>query len=161
MSSKVFVIDGSKLNKLRHAALRRRMTIGSCLKTPLEKKAQFTFLIERIDDKNWVTQVTYYAPGSNLPNSVFNLKGQARIKPSDWFEMVQFSSEHEALMEAYNEKAIIHTAIKAFEEAAKIHGARQAAVANGFISNPEPFLRETGKILKEARENLYAEVYAL
>lgn len=152
-----FVANGEYISGIKSTALKDLLKIGACLKTPLEKKATFNYTWTRIDGKDMVTQVTFYAPGSDLPSQVINLKENNYISLQDWYRMMRPVYEYPEFKEEIEEGARIREVIKNLEEAAKIHGARQAAVANGFISEPEAYLRESGKILKDAREAMYEE----
>ena len=154
--SNVFVSNPELLTKIKNEDLHNCMKIGSCIRTPLERKTTFNYSWASTEYGDRVISVTCYQPNSSIPGKTFMVD----IALSDWYRITSSVSNFDEWQEEVIEKDHIRSVIKTFEEAAKIHGARQTTVANGFISDPEPFLRESGKILKDARAALYEELDA-
>lgn len=152
-----FVAHGEYISGIKSPALKDLLKIGACMSTPLEKKATFNYSWKNINGEDVIIQVTFYAPGSDLPSQVINLRQGNYIPLITWYRMTRPVLEWSEFSEEYAEKERIRGIVKQFEEAAKIHAARQAAAANGFIADVEPFLRESGKILKDARDALHEE----
>lgn len=150
---RVFVSNASLISKVQNCKLREFMGIGSCLRTPLEKKCTFDWKWSNTAGRDHVSKVIVYMPGLNSPHCEFEVD----INLSDWYRMTLSVNEYQLWKEDNEEADRVRNIIKALEEAAKVHGARQATVANGFISDAESFLRESGKILKEARAAVYKE----
>lgn len=156
LRNNVFVTNAEYANGIKHQELRSLLKIGSCLNTPLEKKATFSYSWTRIDGQDVVTQVTFYPPGSDIPSRVINLKEKNYITLQNWYRMVRSVREYHIFIEEYEEKERIRDIVKCFEEAAKRHGQMQAAASLGDVS--EDSVYETGKILKTLREELYEEL---
>lgn len=157
LRSNSFVSAPEYLAKIKNTELRQLMMIGSCIRTPLEKKATFSWTWGNTSKGDMVTQVCFYSPNSHIPDKVFNLNEQTFIPLNDWYSIMTSVVEYHIFEEEVLERDRIRSIVKRFEEAALHHGARKATVANGFISDTEAYLRESGKILKEAREALYDE----
>lgn len=156
LRSNVFVSNAEYANGIKHQELRSLLKIGSCLNTPLEKKATFNYSWTRIDGQDVVTQVTFYPPNSHVPSRVINLKEKNYITLQNWYRMVTSVSEYSGFIEDYEEKERVRDIVKRFEDAAKRHGQMQAAAAMGDVS--EDSVYETGKALKTLREELYKEL---
>ena len=151
-----FVSAAEYVNGIKHQELKNLLKIGSCIKTPLEKKASFSYTWTRIDGQDVVTQVTYYAPGSDIPSRVINLKEKNYITLQNWYRMMTSVREFGGFIESHNEKERIRELVRSFEYAAKRHGQMQAAASLGDVDENAAY--ETGKILKERREELYEEL---
>ena len=153
-----FVAHAEYVNGIKHQELKSLLKIGSCMRTPLEKKATFSFSWTHIDGQDMVTQVTFYAPGSDIPSRVFNLKEKNYITLQNWYRMMRPVYEYPEFIEEYEEKERVRDIVRRFEDAAKNHGMRLATAAAGFVSEPLPYLKESGETLKECREELYEEL---
>lgn len=151
-----FVSSPEYLSKIKCTQLRKLMMMGSCLDTPLEKKATFNYTWSRIDKRDMVTQVSFYSPNSNIPDKVFNLNEQTYIPLSDWYRIMSSVSDYPFFIEEVTEKNRVRDIVRHFEQAAKRHGQMQQAAALGDVSENSAY--ETGKILKTAREALYKEL---
>lgn len=148
----VFVANPGLLSKIKNEDLRKIMYIGSSAGTPLEKKATFSFTWSNDGFGDFVNEVTFYPPNSDLPSKVFKVS----IPLGGWYQIVlpvRFFSEWEVEQE---EKNRVRDIVKRFEEAAKRHGSTQQAVALGDCGEQHAY--ETGKILKDLRAELYAEL---
>lgn len=150
-----FVAHGEYINGIKSPALKDLLKIGSCMGTPLEKKATFSYSWTNIDSKDVITQVIFYAPGSDLPSQVINLCEDNYIPLPTWCRMTRSVWEWHEFEEEYVEKERIRDLIKRFEEAAKLHGSTQRSVADGNIDEKHAY--ETGKALRELRKDLYEE----
>lgn len=154
-----FVGEPSYLSNVKVTSLRKIMMIGSCALTPLEKKATFNYEWKNIDGIDYVTKVMYYAPGQDYVSRVYDLNPQTYISLAKWYAMMHPVFDYPQFHEYAVETQRVRDIVKRFEEAAIQHGQRKATVANGLISDVESYLRETGKILKTAREALYEELF--
>ncbi|ANA49561.1 hypothetical protein BI049_gp172 [Salmonella phage vB_SnwM_CGG4-1] len=150
---RVFVSNASLILKIKSRELREFMSVGSCLRTPLEKKCTFDYAWGNLDGYDSVNSITVYKPGSNIPHSIHTVD----ISLADWCSIMTPVSEYSFWREDIEEKDRINNLIKIFEDAAIEHGARKITVANGFISDPELFLAESGKKLTKARNALRDE----
>lgn len=159
LRSNSFVAEPAYLSNVKVTSLRKIMMIGSCALTPLEKKATFSYEWKNIDGIDYVTKVMYYAPGQDYVSRIYDLNPQTYIRLSKWYAMMHPVFDYPQFYEDAVERKRVQDVVKRFEEAAIQHGQRKAAVANGFISNVESYLRESGKILKTAREALYEELF--
>ncbi|QQG32175.1 hypothetical protein CkP1_0240 [Citrobacter phage CkP1] len=153
---KVFVKDASMLLKIKKTQLRKLMLQGSRYDTPLDKKPLFEYRVEHINGVNYVTWVECYTPGQ-YSSFEFELNEQTRVKYSDWYKIVEPVEDYNEWLEEIEEQEHLRSLIKNLENAAIEHGARKATVANGFISNTESFLYESGLALKNARQKVYEE----
>lgn len=151
-----FVAHAEYANGIKHQELKDLLKIGSCMKTPLEKKATFNYTWTRIDGQDVVTQVTYYAPGSDVPSRVINLKEKNYITLQNWYRMMTSVCNYPEFIEEHEEKERVRELVRSFEYAAKRHGQMQAAAALGDVDENAAY--ETGKILKTCREELYEEL---
>lgn len=151
-----FVAHAEFLNGIKHQELKSLLKIGSCMRTPLEKKATFSFSWTRIDGRDMITSVTYYAPGSHIPSRVINLKEKNYITLQDWYRMMSSVQNYPEFIDEYNEKERIRSIVAQFEDAAKRHGATQQAVALGDCGEHHAY--ETGRALRELRKELYEEL---
>lgn len=151
-----FVAHAEYISGIKSPALKDLLKIGSCMKTPLEKKATFNYTWTRIDGQDVVTQVTYYAPGSDIPSQVINLREGNYITLQNWYRMMTSVRNYPEFVEEYEEKERIRELVRSFEYAAKRHGQIQAAAALGDVDESAAY--ETGKILKTCREELYEEL---
>ncbi|BAQ23191.1 conserved hypothetical protein [Edwardsiella phage PEi26] len=151
-----FVAHAEYISGIKSPGLKDLLKIGSCMKTPLEKKATFSYTWTRINGQDMVTQVTFYAPGSDLPSQVFNLLESNYITLQNWYRMMRPVWEYPEFIEEYNELERVRDIVKRFEEAAKHHGATQRSVADGNIGEHHAY--ETGKLLKTLRAELYEEL---
>lgn len=151
-----FVANGEYISGIKSPALKDLLKIGACLKTPLEKKATFNYTWTRVNGQDMVTQVTFYAPGSDIPSRVINLKEKNYITLQNWYRMMCSVREYPEFKEEVEEQSRIREVIKNFEEAAKRHGQMQAAAALGDVAESAAY--ETGKALKTLREELYEEL---
>lgn len=152
----VFVSAAEYINGIKSPALKDLLKIGSCMRTPLEKKATFNYSWTRIEGQDVVTQVTFYPPGSDIPSQVINLREDNYITLQNWYRMMTSVSEYSGFIEEYEEKERIRDIVKRFEEAAKRHGQMQAAASLGDVDENSAY--ETGKALKTLREELYEEL---
>lgn len=151
-----FVAHAEYISGIKSPALKDLLKIGSCMKTILEKKATFNYTWTRIDGQDMVTQVTFYAPGSDIPSQVINLREDNYITLQNWYRMMRPVWGYPEFIEEYNELERVHDIVKRFEEAAKKHGATQRSVADGNIDEKHAY--ETGKLLKTLRAELYEEL---
>ena len=151
-----FVAHAEYANGIKHQELKDLLKIGSCMKTPLEKKATFNYTWTHIDGQDVVTQVTYYAPGSDVPSRVINLKEKNYITLQNWYRMMTSVRNYPEFIEEHEEKERVRELVRSFEYAAKRHGQMQAAASLGDVDENAAY--ETGKILKTCREELYEEL---
>lgn len=151
-----FVAHAEYVNGIKHQELKSLLKIGSCMRTPLEKKATFNYTWTRVNGQDMVTQVTFYAPGSDIPSRVINLKEKNYITLQNWYRMMCSVREYPEFVEEYKEKERVRDIVKRFEDAAKRHGQMQAAAALGDVAESAAY--ETGKALKTLREELYEEL---
>lgn len=151
-----FVAHAEYVNGIKHQELKSLLKIGSCMRTPLEKKATFNYTWTRVDNQDMVTQITFYAPGSDIPSRVFNLKEKNYITLQNWYRMMRPVYEYPEFIEEYEEKERVRDIVRRFEDAAKRHGVTQQAVALGDCGERHAY--ETGKALKTLREELYEEL---
>lgn len=151
-----FVAHAEYISGVKSPGLKDLLKIGSCMRTPLEKKATFNYSWTRIDGQDVVTQVTFYAPGSDLPSQVINLHEENYITLQNWYRMMSSVREYPEFIDEYNEKERIRSIVAQFEEAAKKHGATQQAVALGDCGEHHAY--ESGKALKGLRKELYEEL---
>ncbi|ATN93185.1 hypothetical protein CPT_Melville_222 [Salmonella phage Melville] len=150
---RVFVSNASLISKIKSHQLREFMSVGSCLRTPLEKKCTFDYSWGNLDGYDSVNSITVYKPGSNIPHIAYTVD----ISLADWYRITTPVSEYSFWREDIEEKDRINNLIKIFEDAAIEHGARKITATNGFISDPELFLAESGKKLTKARNALRDE----
>ncbi|BBC78290.1 Hypothetical protein KNT65_gp203 [Escherichia phage EcS1] len=155
-----FVSSPERLTKIKNAELRKLMQLGSCIRTPLEKKATFCYIWHLTDGGDMVHRVEYYSPNSDTVDRTFELNEETQIPLRDWYSIMSSVNDYpifeEEVLERDRKRSIVH----AFEQAALRHGRHLSLVNSGRVTGEkvEPFLRETGKILKEAREDLYKEL---
>lgn len=159
---KYFVRDGSVVSKVRNATIEKYLKMGCRKKTPLNSKPLVDYSVEN----NRISQIKIYVPDTehfldeNRKEIVFDFDPELRPKLVDMQEML-LPVEDFLVWEGENMEArYITDCIASFQQACINHGERISMVDNGFIADPNPFLRESGSnmarakmILKEAIKN--------
>lgn len=154
-----FVKNGTFLNKIKHTRLRKLVMLGASHSASLNKK---TWLQIRgvSDDNLYVTAFDVFNPSlpRDLVSETIYLNDLTKLKLEDFHAIFEPVAMYDLWRADEDEKERIRSVVASFENAAKTHGQRQCSVANGFIADVEPYLYESGKALKKAREALYKEL---
>lgn len=148
----VFVSKPGLLSKIKNEELRKLMFMGGSSGTSLEKKSTFSFSWSNNGAGDFVDEVMFYPPNSNLPTKSFKVS----IPLGVWYQIVLPVRFFLEWYEEEEEKNRLRGLVHKFEDAAKRHGQMQAAAAMGDVSENAAY--ETGKALKTLREELYKEL---
>lgn len=159
---KYFVCDGSYLNAIKKESLRRIVAIGSCMKTPLERKTLIEPgpVITAADGKDYIFTVYVFKPGNHeVASDVFYLGEEDKISILTWRKLFCPVCVYTKFMEE-NEKRLARLAlVSAVEQAAISHGRALEICADPNIDDRtrNEILSRSGKDLTNARKALIEE----
>ncbi|QPI13891.1 hypothetical protein MYO4S_00135 [Serratia phage 4S] len=156
---KYFVSDGSYLNAIKKESLRKLVSIGSCMKTPLERKTLVEPgpVITASDGKDYIYTVYVFKPGAHeVASDIFYLDERNKISIETWRKLFCPKSVYAKFKEE-NEKRLARLAL--------VSEVEKAAIAHGRVleicSDPNIDDRTRNEILSQSGKNLTAARKAL